>query len=324
MTLPIANIARTALQLSLLLLLYWTANVSVAAAQSAHIIFVASKNSAPYNRVIETASAQLQENYQFETYYLEQNNTGLAKKLAASSLIISVGTNAARAVFPIAEEKPLIAVLITRSGFISLAKKHFGSVENSLQHKISAIYLDQPISRFLNLAALLMPEAKKLGIMLGPIHKNNASNIEVQAKTLFPETHLAKIGKKDHPIHTLEPSIKNSELFIALPDRKSINRNTAKWILQLSHRHKVPVIAFSKKYADAGALASIYASPDDVGRQLANMIANKAYTERGIFTASDHFSIQLNAYIAKALNIQLLTPAQYRQQVLTLEKEAMP
>ena len=51
-----------------------------------------------------------------------------------------------------------------------------------------------------------------------------------------------------------------------------INIATAKWILQLSYRYRVPVIAYSMAYLNGGALAAIYSSPENVGRQTADLI----------------------------------------------------
>ena len=83
---------------------------------------------------------------------------------------------------------------------------------------------------------------------------------------------IVKVSATENPILIIEPVIKKSDIFIPVPDSRLINIATAKWILQLSYRYRVPVIAYSMAYLNGGALAAIYSSPENVGRQTADLI----------------------------------------------------
>ena len=111
--------------------------------------------------------------------------------------------------------------------------------------------------------------------------------------------------------------MKASDIFIAVPDSRLINVATARWILQLSYRHKVPVIAYSKTYLNAGALAAIYSSPENVGMQAAELILSNdtLSAETGGVHLPYYFSVQFNASVAAHLNIRLKNKQFYLDQL---------
>ena len=80
------------------------------------------------------------------------------------------------------------------------------------------------------------------------------------------------IDPDKNPIRQLDPVIKASDVFIPIADSHFINVTTARWILQLAYRYRVPVIGFSSNYVAAGALASVYSSPEDVAKQTTELI----------------------------------------------------
>ena len=108
--------------------------------------------------------------------------------------------------------------------------------------------------------------------MLGPasVHRQAELSKYITDSGLQPQ--FVSISAKDNPIHKIEPVLSRSDVFIPISDSRLINIATAKWILHLSYRHKVPVIAFSKSYLKAGALAAIYSSPADVAKILSEWL----------------------------------------------------
>ena len=117
-----------------------------------------------------------------------------------------------------------------------------------------------------------------------------------------------RIEESDNPIRLLDPFFSSADAFVPLPHPGSIDRNHAKWILYLASRHRKPVIGFSSRYVDAGALASIFASPEDIVAETVEIIAKwnllkespKPWARPG-----DRFSIKTNPKIARFLRIQI-------------------
>jgi putative ABC transport system substrate-binding protein len=85
-------------------------------------------------------------------------------------------------------------------------------------------------------------------------------------------------------------------------------------VLPLSYRFRTPVIAYSKKYVDAGALASVYFSPDNV----AATIADSLLEDSSVDTSND-FSVSLNSSVARSLGIKLVDKEVYREKIKTME-----
>ena len=137
---------------------------------------------------------------------------------------------------------------------------------------VNPIILDQPFERRLNLARRLSKNITNVGVMLGPSAATKSSFYTdvINQKKLKPQILL--IDSDKNPIRQLDPVIKSSDVFIPIADSHLINVTTAKWILQLAYRHRVPVIGYSSNYVAAGALASVYSSPEDVAKQTTELI----------------------------------------------------
>ncbi|TNE76121.1 MAG: hypothetical protein EP334_09005, partial [Gammaproteobacteria bacterium] len=116
------------------------------------------------------------------------------------------------------------------------------------------------------------------------------------------------LGHEDNPVAVLRPLVQDSDVFIALPDQAILNRAIAKWILHLGFQQKVPVIGFSRAYTSAGALASIYTAPEDVGRQAGEMIAaasERDWSQPPQMQYPRYFTLSTNPAVARSLGINL-------------------
>ena len=105
-------------------------------------------------------------------------------------------------------------------------------------------------------------------------------------------------------------------MFVPLPDSRLINVATAKWILHLSYRYKVPVIAFSKAYLRAGALTAIYSSPENVAMQSVDWFSGEEQNNRsGRLFSPTYFSINFNYSVAAHLGITLEDTSFYAEKL---------
>jgi len=114
---------------------------------------------------------------------------------------------------------------------------------------------------------MLMPSASNVGLMLGPASLPRLEEFGNHVSNAGMNPILVAVNARDNPIKVLEPAIKRADVFIPVPDSRLINISTAKWILQLSYRYKVPVVAYSRAYLKAGALAAVYTSPENVAHR---------------------------------------------------------
>lgn len=294
-------------------LLLWFALVSPALAASPEkprtIAFVVSKASSAYEQVVSLAESNLlaQNNqYSFVTL-LQGAEADIDRALETADLIVTVGAGATQRVVSKEPSQPVIAALITDSAFSAIAQQYYGSREQALAAGLSVICLDQPVKRSIQLSKLLIPSASNIGLMLGPASLPKLEEFERHVTEAGLEPILVSVNARDNPIKALEPIIKRSDVFIPVPDSRLINIATAKWILQLSYRYKVPVVAYSKAYLNAGALAAVFTSPENVAQQVSELIAQHGDETSGSGAAHmpAYFSVEFNTNVAEHLDIRL-------------------
>ncbi len=217
-------------------------------------------------------------------------------------LLVPVGTAATRFALTRTHTVPVLATFIPQSGFEKISKQ----TRLLPERDYAAIYLDQPLSRFIQLSKLLKPDANNIGTLLGPASKSQLPALQKIVKSADLTLKYAEINENDNPLSKLGPVINQIDLFIALPDNAVLNRTVAKWILYLSFQQKIPVIGFSSAYTDAGALASVYTSPENVGVHAGELIAQWLNSGNNALLRSQHpayFTISVNHAVARSLEI---------------------
>lgn len=302
--------------LASLLLLVFTCSYAIAD-RKYNILFVASKPSADYVEVLNSVKQQLEvkspERYEFNTVFIS-SESNLKADLAAADFVVTVGTAAADTVFSTRPKAPILSVLITENALSALTEKHYGSIEAAFAAQVSSICLDQPVTRSIQLAKLLVPDSSGVGMMLGPASVHRQAELSKYITGSGLQSQFVSISAKDNPIHKIEPVLSRSDVFIPISDSRLINIATAKWILHLSYRHKVPVIAFSKSYLKAGALAAIYSTPADVAQDTAEWLIKFKSEAVGDLHKPAHYSLDFNQSVAANLKIKLETEQFYRDQ----------
>ena len=293
-------------------------------ADTRNLLFFVSKPATDYLEVLNTVKQGLEEQFpgQYHTTveFISRDKSSAGEiqgEIESADLIVTIGTAAADTAYQYQPNVPILSALITESSFIALAGKYYGSVEQALARRVSSISIDQPTSRSARLAKLLLPAAKKVGVMLGPSAVGRQTELTDIISAAGMQPQFVRIGARDNPIHKIEPVLRDSDVFIPVPDSRLINLATAKWILHLSYRHKVPVIAFSRTYLKAGALAAIYSSPENVAMQTLELIAETAESpdRAGRAYTPKYYSIHFNYSVAATLNVPLRKEKFYRQRL---------
>lgn len=171
----------------------------------------------------------------------------------------------------------------------------------------TTLVVDQPPRRLLALARLLVPQARALSVVLGPISHKHGTTLDSDAAALGFEPLIGVLRPGDNPIATLSPLLNAAQVAVVLPDSADFNRAAARWLLQLSFRARVPVIGFSRAYTDAGALASVSSTPENIGQQGAELVAERL--AQGLFPPGmlqpRYYTLTTNAAVADALGIAL-------------------
>ncbi len=185
---------------------------------------------------------------------------------------------------------------------------------DSLASTHSAIYVNQPISRLLRLARLVLTDSPRIGVLLGPWSRIHEDELKRTGKVVNIHT----IGAKRQLIPALQGILPRSNLLLALPDPTVYNRSSAHAVLLNSYRHRVPVLAFSRSYTRAGALLSLYSTPGQIGRQTGELVTRMATTGAWKLPPPTHpqyFSISINRQVAYSMGLSLATESELSVQL---------
>ena len=282
-------------------------------------LIVLSRQLNSYQIVADTISAQLDTPSRTVTLaeleVLNFNTQGYEQ-------VIAVGSKAADSLIQRSDEKQkLILSFLPRQTYLALKRKY--NKHSRFKNKnITAVFLDQPYSRQLALARLISPKAKTIATVLGPNSQNDLALLTTAAKKYDFVLKHQTLHESDNPIHKLQPLIKQADIFLSLPDKSVFNRTTAKWVLYITFRQRIPLIGFSQKYVQAGALAAVYSSPEEIGLQTAEII-ERSLGSKTLPKAGHpiYFSVAINETAAQTLRTPIPSADELTRQLKELENE---
>lgn len=246
-----------------------------------------------------------------------------ASAISSDRLLVAIGTSATELALRQFPDNRLLSLFVTESAWLNMTADQPVHLDQR-----AAIFINQPLERFMVLATLLKPDMKILSTALGPVSRQHKPLLEKLAAhhnlTLVAE----EIDEHTNPLVKLTPLINRSDLFLAIPDQGIFNRAIARWALYLSYKRKIPVLGFSRSYTQAGALASLLTSPQDVSRQAGEWLERYInQDDEALWQAFEphYFTLELNLYVARALDIPITSEeAVYQQLVQRLDKDKTP
>ncbi len=233
-----------------------------------------------------------------------------------SELVIALGVRALEASSKLKLTTPVLGVFTPLPTFNSLlvnSKRMLGN--------FSAIVLDQPYSRRFSLIKTVLPEAKNLGVLLGPDSSSDMDDIREVGESAQFNILQESIQLQTDLIPHLTTLLGVSDALMAVPDSLVYTRETVQPILLTSYRHQKPVFGFSQSYVRAGALAAVYSSSKQLAKQAAE-ISIKSQQLSSILPppqAPKYFSVALNYQVARSLNIQIADENVINKKMLALE-----
>lgn len=233
---------------------------------------------------------------------IDLSETEVLQVAENSELVIALGTKALTAASKLKYTTPILGVFTPLPTFNELLKSSGRSLGI-----FSAIVLDQPYRRQVDLVKIMLPAAKNLGALLGPTSQKYEDYLneatEKAGLNFNPET----INTDVDLTSKLKNILEHNDALIAIPDPLIYNRETAQAILLTSYRYQKPVFGYSKSYVKSGALASVFSSTEQLAKQAAE-IAIQAQQPPGLLPpprVPKYFSVQVNHQVARSLSINL-------------------
>lgn len=262
------------------------------------------------SEVFEQVLATQSHRFQVRTYSLDQ-----ALSVEPGSTVVAIGSRASEFALKHFPNADILSLLMPVAAWQELCARLPGSGRRA------AVVIDQPLERPLALGQLLVPNAKRVGTVFGPVSVASRPLLLRAAERRGMELISEELDSDDNPISVLSPLVQKTDVFIAVADRAVFNKSVAKWLLYLSFRQSVSVIGFSQSYAKAGALAAVYTSPANIGRHGAELLASLLVPVKGESLAQswrayypDYYTLEVNREVARALKIAVPDlPTLYRE-----------
>lgn len=212
-------------------------------------------------------------------------------------LTIAVGTRALEAALA-QPGRPVLSLLVPRLTYDRLA---------SGKAQVSALYLDQPLPRQLQLLGLALPGLKRVGVPLGPISQAQQPSLQRAAKATGIQVGSAPIHRGQDLHAVLDALATDSQAFVLLPDPVVAQRSTLQNLFLHTYRLKKPVLAYSAPLARSGALLALYATPEQLGEEAAAWIRESWGSEfrLGAPRHPRRFTVAVNHTVARSIEIDL-------------------
>ncbi len=233
-----------------------------------------------------------------------------------SELVIALGVKALAASAKLKLTTPVLGVFIPMPVFNSLLVKSKRDLGN-----FSAIVLDQPFSRQFLLIKNILPESKKIGVLLGPTSSQYADLIKEEGEEAGLSIMEENVYLEADLIPKLNAALASSDALMAVPDTLIYSRETAQPILLTSYRQQKPIFGYSQSYVRAGAIAAVYSSSKQIAKQAAEiaLIAQQSSNLLPPPQAPKYFSIMVNYQVARSLNLVLKSDEEIYQKVLAAD-----
>lgn len=285
-------------------LLAWQAQ---AQAPGVRVGIVSSQSSAPYMDAAQALIGQLESRGVPSSSIQLFNPADVASAPAATLMPIKVwvalGTQASTVLGKSGLKAPMLSALVPRSAF----QRVLLDTGRQLSPQFNAVYLDQPLNRQMALIRLALPQAKRVGALLGPDSWSRGADLLAAASANGLALAAARVDDDRALFSALQSVLEVSDVLLAQADPLVFNSNSIQNILLTTIRANVPLIAFSPAYVRAGALLALYSTPAQAGSQAAHWVLEVLAIRKLPAQAlePDDFEISVNEQVARVLALSL-------------------
>lgn len=287
---------------SILLLAWMLVMPAYAHSARLNVALVLSNNSAPYREFVTTFNFRVKDAVQ--TVVFESPDEFLLSQ-ANSDIVIPIGMHASEVLMPSAKV-PVLAVMVPQGAYESLIK-------TQLKHEkaMSAIYLNQPWARQIDFLYAVLPHSPRIGVL-------HTSSMVQEVREIASEVtrHGGVLVEREVAMDSLLAAslgslLQVSDVLLALPDGAIYNPANIRNILLSTYRQNVPLLGWSQAFVNAGAVAALFSTPEQLARQAAALVS--AYEQSGHLPIAQYpaeFSIAINRQVARSLGIVIASDAE--------------
>lgn len=237
-------------------------------------------------------------------------------------LVVTFGAEALEAVLRANINIPILSILIRKNTFYELLKQ-YDRAESIEQRTVSAIFLDHPLERQLNLIQVLFTDLKSkgaVGVLLGPGSIYQQDELLNQAHRQGLKLNTIYVNSFENPVAVMDAFLDEVKVLLALPDNRIFNPHTARGVLLAAFHKHVPLIGYSQSYVKNGALISMFSNTKQIADQTAQFILTTLNNNQMPLPQEPiDFCVEINYQVARSLNIAMESESAIHHKLSALE-----
>jgi len=244
--------------------------------------------------------------------------SALASQPAGSmQAAVAVGTQAARALALRDPRLPVLGTLIPRTSYERILAESGHSRDSG---RFSAVFIEQPLERQFELVRQALPGTPRVGLLLGPESAPQLDTVRGAATARKLRLNVQRVVDAQDIYPALQRLLGETDVLLALPDPTVFNSGTVPHILLTTYRQRIPLVGFSAAYVRAGAVLALYSTPEQIGRQAAEML--RSGLAAGHLPPPQYprqFVVGINPHVARSLEIVIDDAETLQRKVLAAE-----
>lgn len=215
-------------------------------------------------------------------------------------VLVALGSRAFAVAVRHAAGRPVIGAL--------LAQGSLEDIPAASGDRWSAILLDQPVERWMNLIQTAFPGIQQIGMLAGPGSLKSVRIVERKMAERRLTLAVESIASAEEVVPAIERLTPRMGVLLAMPDSLAHNRNTVQPLLLTTYRAGIPVVAYSESYQQAGAVLALYSTVPQVVAQVVDSLQQiregKALPN---YQSPRYFTVGVNSAVARSLGLALPT-----------------
>jgi hypothetical protein len=286
------------------LLLPLMAGMALATAAAEPVIaIVSSDRSGPYQEAAEGIARELSRPGEPRREAMQLSLVELAGYRGPTPrLYIALGTDACAVLARGGAATSVLCTLLPRVSFERVLRE----TGRRAGATFTALYLNQPPGRQLDLMRLALPQARRVGVLWGPESQATEAPLEAAAQARGLKIVGVAVKPNEQVFNGLKKLLDESDLLLAVADPQIYNSTSIQNILLASFRAEVPMMAFSPAYVRAGALLAVYSTPTQIGQQAGALARGVLLGQPlGVPQYPLQFEISVNEHVARSLGLKL-------------------
>ena len=213
------------------------------------------------------------------------------------TLMVSVGAVAAKRL--VEWPGPVLHTLITSEQYQSLY-----SGGSSLPR--SAVFMDQPLQRYLALIRASMPERQHVMLLGSRMGSEELQSLGETGKPYGLELEGIAFQQNMLVDHVLRKHARKDSVLLILPDANVLNSGTVRPLIMASYQRDIPFVTYSESLVKAGAMMSVHvdaaAQAQESLSRINDWLASRRWKEADY---AEQYDIAINYQLARAMRQNL-------------------